>query len=647
MNRAIAWFAENHVAANLVMLVIIGAGIFTIPSITQELIPSIELDMISISVPYPGASPEEVEQSITNRLEEELEGLQGISHLRSISAEGLSSVTIELLAGEDVRKRLDEIRAQVDTIDNFPEDAEEPLVRQADVQRQVLSIAITGNTDEYTLKRLAQQVRDDLTNFPGITEVKLNAVRPYEVSIELSENALRRFGLHFDDISAAVRSSSLDLPGGSIKSESGEILLRALGQAYSKEEFERIALVSRADGTRLQLGDVAIVKDGFAETDLRTRFDGKPAALVQVFRVGKQKSLEISRIVNQYVETAGTRFPAGISLTVWQNDSEVLRDRLETLLNNAGLGFIFVLIVLALFLRLRLALWVSLGIPISFLGAVALMPSLDMSVNFISLLGFIVVLGIVVDDAIVVGENAHTEPTLTIDRLNRRRQLMEQLDAEQRRLENTKHQEFERVYGQAFDLLSSDKLHRALDIRREADRVRDRYGRHLFGQSALMGRRMLEAGARFVTVLWDAPDGYSWDSHQHSKDLKNHLLPGLDQTFSALLEDLQQRGLLDETLVVCVGEMGRTPKGNAQWGRGHWSHCFPAVLAGAGVRGGSLYGRSDSQAGYPVADPVSPEDLSATIFQALGISPETRIEDAQGRPVSLVEGGSPLTHLFS
>jgi uncharacterized protein (DUF1501 family) len=187
----------------------------------------------------------------------------------------------------------------------------------------------------------------------------------------------------------------------------------------------------------------------------------------------------------------------------------------------------------------------------------------------------------------------------------------------------------------------------AFDVRQEPDRVRDRYGRHLFGQSALMGRRMIEAGARFVTVVWDAPDGFSWDSHQGAQDLERHLLPGLDQTLSALLEDMHARGLLDETLVVCLGEMGRTPRhGNAWYGRDHWTHCFPAVLAGAGVRGGVAYGRSDKDAAYPLDDPVSPEDLSATIFHALGIDPESRIIDPLGRPVALVDGGRPLVELF-
>ncbi len=241
-----------------------------------------------------------------------------------------------------------------------------------------------------------------------------------------------------------------------------------------------------------------------------------------------------------------------------------------------------------------------------------------------------------------------THADLTLDRTVKRVSLLEQFDTARRTIDRSRFiRDYSREQAKAVDLITSEKMRAAFDIRRESAKLRDQYGRHLFGQSALMGRRMLEAGARFVTVLWDCPDGYSWDSHRHSDDVAKYLLPGLDQAFSALLNDLSERGLLDETLVVCLGEMGRTPKpSNARWGRGHWSHCFPAILAGAGVRGGTTYGTSDSDAAYPADDPVTPEDLSATIFHTLGISPETRIYNAQSRPSPVMAGGSPLLDLF-
>jgi hypothetical protein len=237
---------------------------------------------------------------------------------------------------------------------------------------------------------------------------------------------------------------------------------------------------------------------------------------------------------------------------------------------------------------------------------------------------------------------------VTLERLAGRASLLAQFDAARRELDHSPAvREFGRMRERAMTLVSGEKMRTAFDIRREPAALRDRYGRHLFGQSVLMGRRLLEAGARFVTVVWDAPDGYSWDSHVHSEDMRKYLLPGLDQTFSALLEDMGQRGLLDETLIVCVGEMGRTPQGTSNWGRSHWSFCFPAVLAGGGIRGGALVGRSDKHAAYPVDRPVSPQDLAATVFHALGIAPETRIHDAFDRPVPVIEEGRPLVELFA
>ena len=237
---------------------------------------------------------------------------------------------------------------------------------------------------------------------------------------------------------------------------------------------------------------------------------------------------------------------------------------------------------------------------------------------------------------------------VSVDRLNRRRSLIEQFDASRKSLDQSSaYQNYGRIRQQALSLVTSEKIRSSLDIRKEPARLRDRYGRHLFGQSALMGRRMVEAGCRFVTVLWDAPDGYSWDSHRTSRDLEKYLIPGFDQAFSALIDDLDDRGLLEETLVVAVGEIGRTPKPDtSQWGRGHWSYCFPCVLAGAGIRGGITFGRSDREAGFPADHPVSPEDMAATIYHALGIPPDLRLRDQQGRPVQILERGKPLTQLF-
>ncbi len=407
MKGAVAWFAENSVAANLLMALIIVGGFLTISGLKIEVFPEFSSELITVSVVYPGAAPEEVEEAVCVRIEEKIQGLEGIKRITSNAQENLGSVTVELLPGVDVRKTLDDIKSRVDAIDTFPDETETPVAREVVNRRQVINVAVSGDADEATLKVLGERVRDEIAALPGITQVELANARPYEISVEVSEEALRRYGLTFDEVARAVRLSSLDLPGGAIRSEGGEILLRTKGQAYRGADFEALVLRSLPDGANLRLGQVATVVDGFAETDQAARFDGKPSVLVQVFRVGDQDALEIAEKVKAYVAEEGVRLPEGISLTVWGDFSRILRSRLDLMVRNGRAGFILVFIALTLFLRLRLAFWVALGIPISFLGAIWLMPGMGASINLISLFAFIVVLGIVVDDAIIVGENIY------------------------------------------------------------------------------------------------------------------------------------------------------------------------------------------------------------------------------------------------
>ncbi len=409
MRGVVAWFAGNGVAANLLMAVIVVGGIFALTtSIHQEVFPEFSADVVTVRVPYPGAAPEEVEEGVVVRVEEAIQDLEGIDEIESNALENVGTVYVEARRGADLRKLASDIKTRVDAIDTFPEEAEEPVIEEVLNRRSVLEVAVHGRADERTLKRLGEKVRDDLTAIPGITQVVLKAARPYEISVEVSEEALRRYNLSFAAVADAVRRSSLDLPGGRIRSASGEILLRAEGQAYTGAEFERLPLLTLSDGTRLELGDVATVIDGFADTDQWSRFDDEPAVLVQVFRVGDQGALDVARLVREYIETQQPRMPEGVELTVWQDQTNILRSRLDLLIRNGRTGFALVVMVLALFLKLRLAGWVSLGIPISFLGALAVMPFIGVSINLISLFGFIVVLGIVVDDAIVVGENIYS-----------------------------------------------------------------------------------------------------------------------------------------------------------------------------------------------------------------------------------------------
>ncbi len=409
MKGAIAWFANNSVAANVLMVVILIAGASSLMNMKQEVFPEVDLDLISVSMDYLGAAPEEVEEAVCVRIEEAIQGLDGIKKITSSAREGKGTVVAELALGADSSRVLDDIKSRVDAIDTFPEETEKPIIREVTNKRQVIDLAVWGEVDRKVLKVLAEGLRDDLAAMPGITIVELSNAPPYEISIEVPESSLRRHGLTFDEVAQAVRRSSVDLPGGSIKTDGGEILLRTSGEAEVARQFEELVLRTRRDGTRLQLGDVASVMDGFAETDQFSRFDGKPAIQLQVFRTGDQGALKIVTQVNEFIENNEGRLPEGVHLTTWQNQAKVLRDRLDLLIRNGIAGLILVFISLALFLRFRLAFWVSLGIPLSFLGAAWMMPWMGVSVNLISLFAFIVVLGIVVDDAIVAAENIYTQ----------------------------------------------------------------------------------------------------------------------------------------------------------------------------------------------------------------------------------------------
>ncbi|MCY4098268.1 MAG: efflux RND transporter permease subunit, partial [Rhodospirillales bacterium] len=389
------------------MVFIIVSGLVASTSIRAEIFAEIALDRISIQVPYLGAAPEEVESGVVIRIEEAIQGIDGIKRIHATASEGLASVTVELDFSADARRVLDEIKNSIDAVTTFPLETEEPIISEVIARTQVVDVAISGNADLSTLKTLAERVRAELSALPEITQVDLVGAPPYEISIEVSEAALRRHGMTFDQIAEAVRRESLDLPGGSVRTDGGEIQLRTTGQAYRGAEYEDLVLWTRPDGSRLRVGDVATVVDGFAETNQQARFDRQPTVLLSVSRAGDQSVLDIATAVTRYVERTRAGLPQGVTMTVWRNQADVLRERLSVMLRSGAAGFLLVCAVLAVFLDLRLAWWVSLGIPIPFLGAIALMPGLDVSINITSLFAFILVLGILVDDAIIVGENVH------------------------------------------------------------------------------------------------------------------------------------------------------------------------------------------------------------------------------------------------
>lgn len=408
MTQVIAWFARNRVAANLLTGFFIVAGLFALPNIKREVFPEFNSNWVIVQVPYPGAAPEETEVALCARVEEAVLAIEGVKQVVSTAAESVGIVAIELFPETDTQKFLHDVKTKVDAIETFPAEAEKPVVSEIIVRKQVINVAVSGNVSERELKRAGERVRDELLALPGVTQVELANMRPYEVAIELSEDRMREYGLTFDEVAAAVRQGSLDLPGGMLRTHGGEILLRAKTQAYTRADFEKLPVRTHTDGSRLTLGQVANVVDGFAETDLASRFDGKPAVLVRVFRVGDQSALEIAQVVKDYVTSAGPRMSAGITLGTWQDDSTYLRSRLGLLLRDGWGGLMLVFASLALFLRFRVACWVAFGIPVAFMAMLWLMPIMDVSISLITLFAFIVVLGILVDDAIVFGENIYT-----------------------------------------------------------------------------------------------------------------------------------------------------------------------------------------------------------------------------------------------
>jgi len=405
MKGAISWFAENHVAANLLMIFLILAGIFTMMTIKLEVFPETSLDRISVTTEYPGASPAEVEEAIIRRIEEKIAGLAGIKQIDSVAREGFGTITIEVIKGWNLKSLLDEVKAEIDRITTFPDEAEKPIVREVTQRIQVINIAVYGDAPEPTIKYLTEKIRDDITSLPGVTQADTFGTREGEIHIEISEKTLRRYGFTLGQVADIVQRASLDLPAGSVKTGEGEILIRTKGRRYWANEYADIAVITRADGSKVTLDQIATLTDGFEDVDLFARFQGKSSSMIQVFRVADQNALSVAKTVKKYVEEMKPQLPAGVDIAFFADMSKILKSRLQLLLKNMAIGLVLVVILLGLLLNARLAFWVTLGIPISFLTGLAILPRFDVSINMISLFAFIMVLGIVVDDAIIIGEN--------------------------------------------------------------------------------------------------------------------------------------------------------------------------------------------------------------------------------------------------
>ena len=410
MHGMISWFARNPVAANLLMVVILALGAHAaFNRIPLEVFPSFESDVVTVGLNYRGATPAEVEQALVIRVEEAVADLDGVKEITSNASEGAARIRVEVLKGTDPHQLLEDIKTRVDAISTFPDEVERASYSVVMFRREVISVVVSGGgkgeLSERELRRYGEEIRDELAALPMLNQVELNAVRAPEISVELSEQALNRYGLTFDAVTQAIRRSSVDLPAGSIRTEGGEIMLRTQGQAYRGNDYSQIVLRARADGSRLTLGDVATINDGFEQDPLSMDFNGQPGVLVKVFRTGDQSALDIGKVVKDYIVKKRAQLPANVSLGEWRDRSRIVKLRLQTLLDSAWQGGLLIFLILALFLRISVALWVCVGIPISFMGALLLMPELGVTINIISLFAFILVLGIVVDDAIVTGEN--------------------------------------------------------------------------------------------------------------------------------------------------------------------------------------------------------------------------------------------------
>ena len=401
----IAWMAANSIAANLAMFVLLVGGLLFSTKVVQEVFPEFDLETVTVSVPYPGASPAEVEQGILLAIEDQTSGVDGVQEISSEALEGVGTVTLEMAGGADLGKALQDIKNEVDRIVTFPEEAEEPVVSLASRQRQVLSVLLHGEMPERSLRALGERLRSELLGHEGITLVELAAVRDLEIGVEISQEKLRTFGLTLSGVAQAIRASAVELPGGEVTTSAGEILIRTQERRELASEFADLAIVTTSDGSVVRLGELGTVTDGFAEQDIEALFNGEPAIELAVYRVGQETPLAVSSAATEVLEEFRLDLPPGVGATVWNDQSEVYRDRLDLLSRNALLGLGMVLLLLGLFLEPRVAFWVVMGILISVVGSFVVFPATGATINMISLFAFIVTLGIVVDDAIIVGEN--------------------------------------------------------------------------------------------------------------------------------------------------------------------------------------------------------------------------------------------------
>ncbi len=407
----IGWFASNHVAANLLMFLILLAGGYSAYTIKLEAFPEFNFDLVTVRVPYLGAAPQEVEEGVLIKIEEALKSITGVRKLTSIAFEGMGRVMVEIEDGYSVNEMLGEVKLAVDGISTFPAETERPIISKQRFRDSTIVVQVAGIADEAAMQEFAEEIRDDLIALPEISYAEVQGGRPFEISVEISEATLRQYNLTLEEVARVIRQWSVDLPGGTIRTAAGNIRLRTKGQAYTGAEFEKILLLTRPDGTRIRLGDVATVVDGFVEVESYAFFNGARSLGVDVFSSDEESEIEVSAAVHRYLDERRASLPPGIEIELWRDKTYYLKGQLNMMLKNLAIGALLVFLILGLFLHIKIAAWVSVGLPVAFLGAIMLLqvPFIDVSINMISLFGFILVLGIVVDDAIVIAESAYTE----------------------------------------------------------------------------------------------------------------------------------------------------------------------------------------------------------------------------------------------
>ncbi len=403
----LAWMTKNHVAANILMLALVIGGLIVMSDIKQEVFPEYELDIVDVTVSYPGASPEQVEEGIILAIEEEIRDLDEIDRITSKATEGRASITIELLPGENPAKIVQDIKNGVDRITSFPEDAERPSISLKKRRRGVMRLALHGDIEERTLFYFAQNIREELLGLPSVTQVEIRGVRNPEISIEIPQSVLRSYGLTLGEVSDIIRKSAVDVPAGGIKTEGGEVLLRTSERRDYASEFAALSILNRPDGTEVKIGDISQITDGFADAERESYYNGQPSVLFFIYRTGEQTPIEISKAVREYMDMLAPTLPEGISFNIYSDRSDLYKQRLDLLLRNGTFGLVLVLLLLGLFMEARLAFWVAMGIPISISGSFLILQYMGGSINMVSLFAFIITIGIIVDDAIVVGENIY------------------------------------------------------------------------------------------------------------------------------------------------------------------------------------------------------------------------------------------------